>query len=437
MATYFRSPIFLYGTMSKGKLLLRGGILVGEGNKRRGDVLICDGVITAIAEHIEPSEDVQCIDVEGRVVTYGLADVHVHLREPGFSAKERIATGSMAAACGGFTTVCTMPNLNPVPDSVDTIAVEQAMIDRDAVIEVLPYAAITLGRAGDEIVNIEELKDRAVGFSDDGSGVQNDAVMLEAMRCIAAVDGIIAAHCEDNTLLHGGYIHDGEYARSHSHRGICSESEWGQIVRDIELVKESGCRYHVCHISARESVEAIRRAKQAGLSVTCETAPHYLALCDADLQEDGRFKMNPPLRSADDKAALIEGIKDGTIEIIATDHAPHTAAEKSLGLERSAMGIVGLETSFGVVYTTLVRQGVITLEKMIELMCDNPRRIFRLGGALRVGERADIAVFDVEHPYCVDSNQFKTMGRSTPFEGWQLYGSCIMTIHNGDIVWQK
>ena len=437
MATCFWSPIFLYNTMSAGKLLLQNGILVGEGRQRRGDLLVCDGRIAAIAEHIEPSEGVECIDVEGKIVTYGLADVHVHLREPGFSAKERIATGSMAAACGGFTTVCTMPNLNPVPDSVDTIAVQQAMIDSDAVVEVRPFAAITKGRAGEAVVDVEQLKERSVGFSDDGSGVQNDAMMLDAMRRIAAVDGIIAAHCEDNTLLRGGYIHDGEYARKHSHRGICSESEWGQIVRDIELVKESGCRYHVCHISARESVEAIRRAKQAGLPVSCETAPHYLALCDADLQEDGRFKMNPPLRAAEDRAALIEGVKDGTIEVIATDHAPHTAAEKSLGLERSAMGVVGLETSFGVVYTTLVRQGIITLEKMIELMCDNPRRIFRLGGALREGERADIAVFDVEEPYSVDSSKFKTMGRATPFEGWQLYGNCCLTIYKGEIVWQK
>lgn len=437
MATCFWSPLFLYGVMNKGKILLQGGTLVGEGYKRRGDVLVCDGVIVSVAEHIDCDDDVQRIDVSGKVVTYGLADVHVHMREPGFSAKERMATGSKAAACGGFTTVCAMPNLNPVPDTVETIAVEQEIIDRDSVIEVLPYAAITLGRAGEVVVDVERLKELSVGFSDDGSGVQNDTVMLEAMKRVAAVDGIIAAHCEDNTLLRGGYIHDGEYARTHSHKGICSESEWGQIVRDIELVKESGCRYHVCHISARESVEAIRQAKLAGASVSCETAPHYIALCDDDLQEDGRFKMNPPLRSSADRAALIEGIKDGTIEVIATDHAPHTTAEKSLGLERSAMGIVGLETAFGVVYTTLVRSGEITLEKMVELMCDNPRRIFRLGGSLREGERADIAVFDIEKPYNVDSTTFATMGRSTPFEGWQLYGKCCMTIYKGNIVWQN
>lgn len=436
MATCFWSPIFLYATMSLGKLLLRGGLLCGEGIKRRGDLLLCDGVIAEIADRIEPTEDMQVVDVEGKIVSYGLADVHVHLREPGFSAKERISTGSMAAACGGYTTVCAMPNLNPVPDSVETIALEQDIIDRDAVIEVQPYAAITLQRAGKEVVDVERLVKLSVGFTDDGSGVQNDDIMLEAMQRVAAIDGIIAAHCEDNSLLNGGYIHDGDYARKHSHRGICSESEWGQIVRDIELVRESGCRYHVCHISTKESVAAVRDAKAEGLRVTCETAPHYIALCDDDLQEDGRFKMNPPLRAASDRAALIDGIKDGTIEVIATDHAPHTAVEKSLGLERSAMGIVGLETAFGVVYTTLVRSGEITLERMIELMCDNPRRIFRLGGALRKGERADVAVFDIDKPYRVDSNGFATMGRSTPFEGWELYGKCCMTIFNGEIVWK-
>ena len=419
-------------------MLLKGGLLVGEGSSMKGDVLIENGLIVDIAPSIDEVDDgVEVVNVEDCVVTYGLADVHVHLREPGFSAKETIASGALAAAHGGYTTVCAMPNLSPAPDAVETIAIEQQMIDEQAVVEVLPFATITAGRRGEQVVDVEALKNLSCGFSDDGSGVQIDEVMLDAMHRVAAVDGIIAAHCEENSLLRGGYIHDGEYAKAHGHKGICSESEWAPIARDVEMVAKTSCRYHVCHVSAKESVEIIRQAKKRGLPVTCETGPHYLVFSDADLQEDGRFKMNPPIRSAEDRDALLKGIQDGTIECIATDHAPHTAEEKSKGLKGSTMGVVGLETAFAVTYTHLVRTGMITLEKAVELLCDNPRRIFRLGGALRKGERADIAVFDVREPYKVDSQTFLSKGKSTPFEGMEVYGRCVMTLYNGKMVWKE
>ena len=419
-------------------MLLKGGLLVGGGSSMKGDLLVENGLIADIAPSIDEIDDAtEVINVEGCVVTYGLADVHVHLREPGFSAKETIASGTLAAAHGGYTTVCAMPNLSPAPDAVQTIAVEQQMIDEQAVVEVLPFATITKGRRGEQVVDVESLKSLSCGFSDDGSGVQIDEVMLDAMRRVAAVDGIIAAHCEENSLLRGGYIHDGEYAKAHGHKGICSESEWAPIARDVEMVAKTSCRYHVCHVSAKESVEIIRQAKKRGLPVTCETGPHYLVFSDADLQEDGRFKMNPPIRSAEDREALLKGIQDGMIECIATDHAPHTAEEKSKGLKGSTMGVVGLETAFAVTYTHLVRTGMITLEKAVELLCDNPRRIFRLGGALRKGERADIAVFDVREPYKVDSQTFLSKGKSTPFEGMEVYGRCVMTLYNGKMVWKE
>ena len=419
------------------KLLLKGGVVVAKGVSRKADVLVADGKIAAIGESLTVDADAEVFDAEGCIVTYGLADVHVHLREPGYSAKETITTGTRAAARGGVTTVCSMPNLQPAPDAPETIAVEQQMIDEQAVVEVLPFATITTGRRGEQVVDVEALKDLSCGFSDDGSGVQIDEVMLDAMHRVAAVDGIIAAHCEENSLLRGGYIHDGEYAKAHGHKGICSESEWAPIARDVEMVAKTSCRYHVCHVSAKESVEIIRQAKKRGLPVTCETGPHYLVFSDADLQEDGRFKMNPPIRSAEDRDALLKGILDGTIECIATDHAPHTAEEKSKGLKGSTMGVVGLETAFAVTYTHLVRTGMITLEKAVELLCDNPRRIFRLGGALRKGERADIAVFDVREPYKVDSQTFLSKGKSTPFEGMEVYGRCVMTLYNGKMVWKE
>lgn len=418
------------------KLLIKGGTLVSEGASRKGDILVADGKIAAIGESLSADAQTEVYDAEGCIVTYGLADVHVHLREPGYSAKETITTGTRAAAHGGVTTVCAMPNLQPAPDAPETISIEQRMIDEQAVVEVLPFATISKGRERRELAEIEALRPLSVGYSDDGNGIQTEELMRQAMQRIAAVDGIIAAHCEDDALLHAGYIHDGEYARQHGHKGICSESEWGPIKRDVKLAEEEKCRYHVCHISTKESVEIIREAKQRCSHISCETAPHYLILCDADLKEEGRFKMNPPLRSAEDRAALIEGIKDGTIEVIATDHAPHTAEEKSRGLKGSAMGIVGIETAFALCYTHLVRKGVITIEKLVALMSENPRRLFRLGGALREGERADIALFDTTTPYTIDTAEFLSMGKATPFEGEEVYGRCRLTLFAGEKVYE-
>jgi dihydroorotase len=359
-------------------------------------------------------------------------DLHVHFREPGQTWKETIRSGSLAAARGGYTLVCAMPNLNPVPDSPETLALEQAAIDRDAVITVLPYCSITKGRLGHEIVDFHALKNRCVAFSDDGSGVQDEEMMRKAMEAAAREDVILAAHCEDNALLHGGYIHDGRYAAAHGHKGICSESEWGQIARDLVLCEETGCRYHVCHISTRESVELIRAAKARGVRVTCETGPHYLTLCEDDLQEDGRFKMNPPLRSADDREALIEGLADGTIDVIATDHAPHSAEEKSRGLAGSAMGIVGLETAFPVLYTKLVKSGRITLERLVEALSISPRRIFRLPEAPE-----DYVEVDLDTPFTIRSADFASMGKATPFEGWEVYGRIVLTVYQGKTVYNN
>lgn len=422
--------------MSEKRLLIKNGTVVAEGKSRKADILIADGKIEAIEESLVADKTTEVFDAEGCIVTYGLADVHVHLREPGYSAKETITTGTRAAAHGGVTTVCSMPNLQPAPDAPETIAVQQKMIDEQAVIEVRPFATISKGRARQELAEIEALRPLSVGYSDDGNGIQTEELMRRAMQRIAAVDGIIAAHCEDDSLLHAGYIHDGEYAHAHGHKGICSESEWGPIKRDVKLAEEEGCRYHVCHISTKESVEVIREAKQHCDHISCETAPHYLILCDQDLKEEGRFKMNPPLRGAEDRSALIEGIKDGTIEVIATDHAPHTAEEKARGLKGSAMGIVGIETSFALCYTYLVRKGVITIEKLIALMSENPRRIFRLGGAMKEGERADIAVYDITKPYTIDTSEFLSMGKATPFEGEEVYGRCLLTLFNGEKVWE-
>ncbi|MDE5871322.1 MAG: dihydroorotase [Muribaculaceae bacterium] len=371
--------------------------------------------------------DVPNYPMDHRLVTYGLCDVHVHLRQPGFEAKETIATGTIAAMMGGYTAVCAMPNLNPTPDSIEHIGEEIKYIKKDAAIKVYPYAAITVDRKGRELVDMAALKKYAVAFSDDGSGVQNEEMMRKAMEEAAKLDIIIAAHCEVNDLLKGGYIHDGEYCKTNGHKGICSESEWGQIERDIRLAEETGCRYHVCHISTKESVELIRNAKKRGVNVTCETGPHYLVFCDEDLKDEGRFKMNPPIRSREDRDALIEGIKDGTIDCIATDHAPHTANEKSRGLKGSAMGVVGLETAFGVCYTHLVTTGIISLHRLVELMCLNPRRIF----GLEVEGETDLAIFDLKKEWTVESSGFASMGKATPFEGMKLVGKPESLIFEG------
>lgn len=376
-------------------------------------------------------------DFSNCIIIPGLTDVHVHLREPGFSYKETIKTGTEAAAHGGYTSVFSMPNLNPVPDSVENLKVQTDIIERDAVISVYPYASITVGEKGEKLSDFEGLSKTVKAFSDDGRGVQNPEIMKNAMELAVAYNKIIAAHCEVNGLLNGGYIHDGEYARNHNHRGICSASEYEQIKRDIMLAKEIGCKYHVCHISAKESVEAIRKAKAEGVNITCETGPHYLVFSDGDLTEEGRFKMNPPIRSKEDRAALIEGIKDGTIDMIATDHAPHSYEEKSKGLEKSMMGVVGLETAFSVMYTHFVKTGIITLEKLIELMSVNPNKRFGIDCKIAEGETANIAVFDLNREFTVDSGKFLSMGHATPFEGMKLYAENLLTIAKGKIAYSK
>ena len=360
----------------------------------------------------------------------GFADVHVHLREPGFSYKETIASGTRAAAHGGYTAVCAMPNLNPVPDSGEHLEVQEAAIAAGAVIHVYPYGAITVGEQGEALADLAALAPRVCGFSDDGRGVQARAMMEAAMVEAKALGKVIAAHCEDNALLRGGYIHDGGYARTHGHKGICSESEWGPIARDLELAAKTGCKYHVCHISTKESVELIRQAKKSGVDVTCETGPHYLVLDDSCLREDGRFKMNPPLRDRSDREALVEGLRDGTIDMIATDHAPHSAEEKARGLAKSAMGVVGIETAFPVVYTYLVKPGLVPLETVVNALTVNPRTRF----GLPLGE--DFSVWDLEDRYVIDPETFLSLGRATPFAGMEVQGRNLLTVCGGKAVWQ-
>ena len=360
----------------------------------------------------------------------GFADVHVHLREPGFSYKETMASGTRAAARGGYTAVCAMPNLNPVPDSLEHLAVEEAAIEKGALIHVYPYGAITVGEQGEVLSDLPGMARRVCAFSDDGRGVQSRAMMKEAMLLAKSLGKLIAAHCEDNSLLNGGYIHDGAYARAHGHKGISSESEWRPIARDLELAAETGCSYHVCNISTKESVALIREAKKSGVDVTCETGPHYLVLDDSCLQEDGRFKMNPPLRDKTDREALVEGLLDGTIDMIATDHAPHSAEEKSRGLQKSAMGVVGIETAFPVVYTHLVRPGMLSLEQAVKLLAVNPRKRF----SLPLGN--DFSVWDLEDRYAIDPDTFLSLGRATPFAGMEVYGRCLATVLDGQLVYQ-
>ncbi len=401
------------------------------------DILIRDGVVFGRGNNFDLRPRTRVVDARGLLVTKGFTDLHVHLREPGFTSKETILTGTRAAARGGFTTVCAMPNLNPVPDCPENLGKELEAIRRDAVVEVLPYASITKGRKGRELVDFAALQENCVAFSDDGSGVQDGEVMLAAMKEAARLGCIIAAHCEDDSLLDGGYIHKGRYCLEHGHRGICSESEWKQIERDLSICEQTGCRYHVCHVSTAESVALIREAKARGVRVSCETAPHYLLLCEDDLQEDGRFKMNPPLRTAEDRDALVEALRDGTIDAIATDHAPHTAEEKSKGLKGSAMGITGLETAFPVLYTGLVRSGKISLERLLEAMSAGPRRIFRLDNPLNEEEPADFTIIDLNEKYRIDSREFLSMGHSTPFDGTEVCGRIIMTIKGGEVVWER
>ena len=420
--------------MATGRTIIKNGRIV-DGDIE--DIAIVDGKILERGNNIETYPEDRIIDATGLIVAPAFVDVHVHLREPGFGYKERIATGTMAAARGGYSTVCPMPNLNPVPDCVENLKVQQDIIDSDAKIEVLPYAAITVGRKGEELVDVASLHDKVCAFSDDGSGVQVDGMMERAMIEAVKYDALIAAHCEIEELLKGGYIHDGEYAHKHGHKGICSESEWAQVKRDIEIAERLGCRYHVCHISTKETVQLIREAKARGVKVTCETGPHYLIFTDMDLEEDARWKMNPPIRSAEDRAALVEGIKDGTIDMIATDHAPHSVEEKSRGLKDSAMGIVGLETAFAALNTHLVKKGVITLEHLVHIMSINPREVFRIEGGLNIGDRADIVLLDTEKEWKVDSKNFYSMGKITMFDGRDMVGDIAMTIHKGEVVYEN
>ena len=418
------------------KYLLKNGLLFTKEGFLPADLLTAEGRIVSIARGLDAA-GAAVIDLHHAAVFPGFVDVHVHLREPGFSYKETIRTGTLSAARGGYVHVCAMPNLDPVPDSLEALNVQREIIARDAAVHVHPYGAITRGERGEALADMEAMAPYAAGFSDDGRGVQSGEMMRKAMLEAKRLGKPVAAHCEDNSLLRGGYIHDGDYARSRGHRGICSESEWGQIARDLKLAEETGVKYHVCHVSARESVALIREAKARGVDVTCETGPHYLVFCDGDLREDGRFKMNPPIRSREDRAALIEGLRDGTIDMIATDHAPHSAEEKSRGLEKSAMGVVGLETAFAAVYTHLVKPGLLSMDRLMALLNGNAAKRFGYGTPLAEGQPADLTVFDLDRPFRVDPEQFRSMGRATPFAGMELYGVCLLTMADGKIVWRE
>ena len=409
-------------------VLLKNANIFKNGKFEIGDFSVIDGVLSSV----DTLHKDLCLDFsvyENCFIFPGFCDVHVHFREPGFSYKETIASGSLAAARGGYTAVCTMPNLLPAPDSADNLKKQLDIIEKDAKINVYPYGTITKAQAGIELSDMEAIADNVIGFSDDGRGVQNEEMMFNAMNKAKSLNKIIAAHCEDNSLLRGGYIHDGEYAALNGHSGICSESEWGPIKRDIELVKKTGCKYHVCHISTKESVDLIRKAKAEGVDITCETAPHYLVMNDMDLMDEGRFKMNPPIRSEEDRIALVEGIIDGTIDMISTDHAPHSAEEKSKGLKGSLMGVVGIETSFQILYTSLVRNGIISLEKLIALMSTNARERFG------ITSDTGYTVWNLDVLTKVNPNSFLSFGRSTPFENWLVYGENLMTLLDGQAVY--
>ncbi len=419
------------------KLLLNQMTVLRNGGAERVSVLVEDGRIVSLSKETPDAAGARVIELDHGYLFPGFVDVHVHLREPGFSYKETIATGTRAAAHGGYTAVCPMPNLKPVPDSLENLQPELDAIAKDAVIHVHPYGAITVGEKGKELADLEAMAPYVVAFSDDGKGVQNPEMMKQAMRRAKALGKIIVAHCEDESLLNGGYIHDGEYARAHGHRGNPSASEWKQVERDLDLVRETGCAYHVCHVSTKETVALIRKAKAEGLDVTCETTPHYLVFNDSMLQEEGCFKMNPPIRSEEDRQALVAGILDGTVDMIATDHAPHSAEEKGRGLAHSLFGIVGLETAFPVLYTELVKPGVLTLEQLIDLMVTKPAQRFGIGSALEEGAPADLTVFDLDASYTIQPEDFLSMGKSSPFAGRTVFGKCLLTLSGGEIAWQE
>lgn len=417
-------------------LLKNANVFIKDSFFKR-DVLIKDGKIADIGITISNCSEVETFDFNNKFIFPGFVDVHVHLREPGFILKENIETGTKAAARGGYTTVCSMPNLNPVPDSFVNLKVQLDRIKDSAKINVVPFGSITVSQMGETLSDMEAMAPYVAGFSDDGKGVQSDDMMRSAMLKAKQLDKIISAHCEVNSLLFGGCINDCEFAKKNNIPGICNESEWKQIERDIALAKETGCKYHVCHISTKESVALIRKAKADNVDITCETAPHYLVLDDTMLENDGRFKMNPPLRSPEDRQALIEGIKDGTIDMIATDHAPHTKEEKSKGLVGSLMGIVGIETSFSILYTKLVKKQIITLEELCNLMSVKPSSRFGFDCGIEIGKKANLTVFDTEECYAINTNEFLSMGKCTPFDKWKVHGKCLMTISEGEIVWKK
>ena len=424
--------------LDKNLCCLKNAKILTEKGFQISNIIIRDGKVAEVGSSVHEKFDGKIIDVNEKIVVPSFVDMHVHLREPGFSYKETIATGTEAAAAGGFTTVCPMPNLNPAPDSLENLKIQLDIIEKDARVNVLPFATITKGRSGEELVDYASMAPYVAGFSDDGTGVQSEQVMKRAMEGIAKTGKILAAHCEVESLLCGGYIHDGEYARRNNHKGICSESEWKEVERDIRLAEETGCRLHICHISSKESVELVRQAKKKGLPVTCETGPHYLTFNDSELQEHGRFKMNPPIRGKEDQEALRQGLIDGTIDVIATDHAPHSAEEKSRGLEKSAMGVVGLETAFPAVYTTMVASGLMSFERLLEVMAVTPRRLLGLPYSryIKPGVSADLTVLDLDDTTYVDPENFKSMGKATPYEGLNLQGKIIMTIYNGNPVFK-
>lgn len=414
--------------------VITGASVIDGGKLKRQNVFIDNGIVSEISDKV-PHSGHCVLNFNNCVIFPGFIDVHVHLREPGFLYKETVKTGTAAAARGGYSAVCAMPNLSPVPDCRKNLDAELDAIKKGAKISVYPYGAVTVCEMGEKLSDMENMAKDVVGFSDDGRGVQSETLMEEALLRAKSLEKIIASHCEDNALLLGGYIHKGKYAKEHGHLGICSESEWKPILRDIKLLRKTGAAEHICHISTKESVEIIRRAKAEGLDITCETAPHYLTLCDDDLEEDGKFKMNPPLRSREDKEALIKGIADGTIDMIATDHAPHSKEEKSKGLKDSLMGISGIETAFSVLYTSLVKNGDISLERLIALLSDNPSKRFKIPGGLKVGKAANLTVFDLNEKYKIDSREFLSKGKSTPFDGKEVFGRCLMTISDGKIAY--
>lgn len=416
------------------KLLFKNANVFGFG---KSDILVSDSVVVDICKDIATDCADEVYNLDNCHIFPGFTDVHVHFREPGFSYKETIASGSAAAARGGYTAVCTMPNLKPVPDNGENLREQLEIIEKDAEISVVPFGAITVGEMGEELADLDGMANDVAGFSDDGRGVQSEQLMELAMIKAKKLSKIIVAHCEDNALLFGGYIHDGEYAKLNNHKGICSESEWGPVKRDLELVKKTGCKYHICHISTKESVELLRQAKKEGLDVSGETGPHYLVFNDMMLKDTGSFKMNPPIRSEEDRLALIEGLKDGTLEMIATDHAPHSAEEKSGGLKDSLNGIVGLETAFSVLYTKLVKENILTLEELVKLMSENPNRRFFGDKSIKIGNKANFTAFALDEKYTIDPCEFLSMGKSSPFEGMEVFARCKMTVADGKIVWRE